>query len=295
VASITVTQPATIKLFLLYGDPKRLRTAEIINWTGKALAAPRTEFQELLNRDEMVGSGVYILTGADPDTGQPQAYIGEAEILRERLPFHKGKDFWSQIIAFVSKDENLTKAHIRYLEGRLIQDARQVGRLDLTNSQPSGSKLPESDREDMEGFLSKIHQLLPVMGSELVTPVVTFPALLKKSTGNLICEIKGLVARGQRTSTGFVIFSGSQAVSEVRLSAPKRSPYVVATRQTMLNNGSLVSDEGFLRFTQDVEFTSPSAAAAIIHGGSANGLEAWRDEAGRALKYIETENSTITN
>ena len=30
---------ATIKLFLVHGDAKRLRTAELSNWTGKAVAS----------------------------------------------------------------------------------------------------------------------------------------------------------------------------------------------------------------------------------------------------------------
>ena len=75
---------ATIKLFLPFGDPRRLRTAEISNWSGKAVAAPRTELDELLAREEVRKSGVYILTGLHPDTGRPHAYVGEAEIMRER-------------------------------------------------------------------------------------------------------------------------------------------------------------------------------------------------------------------
>ena len=51
---------ATIKLFLPRGDAKSLRTAEISNWTGKAVAAPRTELDELLRREELDKSGVYI-------------------------------------------------------------------------------------------------------------------------------------------------------------------------------------------------------------------------------------------
>ena len=57
--------PATIKLFLLRGDAKSLRTAEISNWTGKAVAAPRTELEELLQREEMGKTGIYILSGLD--------------------------------------------------------------------------------------------------------------------------------------------------------------------------------------------------------------------------------------
>lgn len=114
---------ATIKLFLPRGDAKSLRTAEISNWTGKAISAPRTELDELLAREELDKAGVYILTGSDPQTNAPRAYIGEAEIIRDRLKQHKTKEFWVAAIVFVSKDENLTKAHVRYLEGRLLMEA----------------------------------------------------------------------------------------------------------------------------------------------------------------------------
>jgi len=83
---------ATIKLFLPRGDAKSLRTAEISNWSGKAIAAPRTELDELLAREELDGAGVYILLGTDPETNQPEGYIGEAEIIRDRLKQHKTKN-----------------------------------------------------------------------------------------------------------------------------------------------------------------------------------------------------------
>ena len=144
---------ATIKLFLPHGDGTRLRTAEISNWSGKALAAPRTDFDDLLAREELENSGVYILAGTDPATGKPMAYIGEAEILSERLKVHKNLEFWITALVFLSKDENLTKSHIRHLEGRLLVEAKAASRYLLHNTQSSGAKLPEADRYDMEEFL----------------------------------------------------------------------------------------------------------------------------------------------
>jgi hypothetical protein len=278
---------ATIKLFLPHGDPKRLRTAEISNWSGKAVAAPRTDFDALLDREEMGQSGVYVLTGSDPETGSPMAYVGEAEVLRDRLRSHKAKEFWVTAVAFLSKDENLTKSHIRFLEGRLLEEAKTVGRFTLDNSTASGSRLPEADRHDMEEFLEKIRQLLPVLGSELLTPVASKEPL--SSAGVLRTEIKGVSAMGQRTPTGFVVFKGSQAVLTPRPAASQYVPFVLATREALLKEGTLVPEGDRLVFTRDVEFSSPSAAAAIVHGGSANGLIAWKDKAGRTLKEIEGE------
>ena len=117
---------ATIKLFLVHGDAKRLRTAELSNWTGKAVAGPRSELDGVLAREEAAKSGVYFLSGADSDSGKSAVYVGEAETIRERLRGHLDKDFWNHVVFFVSKDENLTKAHVRYLEGRLIEQAKLV-------------------------------------------------------------------------------------------------------------------------------------------------------------------------
>jgi hypothetical protein len=133
---------ATIKLFLVQGDPKRLRTAELSNWTGKAIAGPRSELDGVLARDEATKPGVYFLSGIDSESGKPAVYVGEAESIRDRLRGHLDKDFWNHVVFFVSKDENPTKAHVRYLEGRLIEQARSVGRAMVMNGQLSGRSSP---------------------------------------------------------------------------------------------------------------------------------------------------------
>lgn len=283
---------ATIKLFLPYGDPKRLRTAEVSNWTGKALAAPRTELDELLRREELDRSGVYFLLGSDPKTGAPLAYIGEAEVIRDRLKQHRSKEFWVSVVVFGSKDENLTKAHIRYLEARLMEESKAVGRYDLENSNMTGARLPESDREDMEVFLRRIRQVLPILGSDILTPITGSPVPESKE-GFLYCEIKGASAKGRRTETGFVVFADSTAVMKDRPSAETKSRYVVDLRRNLINDGILFERKDFLVFSKDAEFNSPSQAASVIHGGSANGLTAWRDDQGRTLKQIE-ESATGT-
>lgn len=276
---------ATIKLFLPHGDAKSLRTAEISNWSGKAIAAPRTELEDLLAREELDKPGVYLLTGTDPDSNAPRAYVGEAEVLRERFKQHKSKEFWVSAIAFVSKDENLTKAHVRYLENRILSEATSIGRFNLEQNQAGGSKLQESDREDMEVFLARIRQLLPVLGSDILTPIVQESADSHRGSA-LICRIKTAEARGQRSANGFVVVKGSTAVPNVR---PSARDWVKALRQQLKEEGTLVVKDDLLRFTKDVEFSSPSAAAAAIRGGNTNGLTAWRTEEGVTLKQLDEQ------
>jgi hypothetical protein len=220
---------ATIKLFLVHGDEKRLRTAELSNWTGKAVAGPRSELDGVL--------------------------------------------------------ANLTKPHVRYLEGWLIEQAKPAGRALVMNGQSSGSRLPESDREDMEIFLERIHQLMPVLGADALLPIGPAPeGSAEKQI--LRCEIKGLTATGRLTPTGFVVLKGSQAVFKERASA-HQYPHTLVSRRRLIEDGTLAEDGDHLKFTRDSEFTSPSAAATVVHGGSANGLLAWKTASGKTLKELE--------
>ena len=277
---------ATIRIFLAHGDPKRLRTAELSNWSGKAVAGPRSEFDSVLAREESQKSGVYFLTGIDPESGRGAVYIGQAECIRDRVKGHLDKDFWNHITYFTSKDENLTRAHFLYLEGRLIEQAKQAARAEVKNSQGSGSRLPESDREDMEIFLEKIHQLLPALGVEVLVPT-TAQAVAVTELKTLTCEIKGLKAKGHLTPNGMVVLAGSQAVPNERPSSQKY-PWLVNMRQKLKDEGALLVEPDCLLFVKDVEFSSPSAAASVIHGGHANGLIAWKSKTGKTLKELES-------
>ncbi len=276
---------ATLKIFLAFGDPKRLRTAELSNWTGKAVAGPRSEFEKVLEREETINPGVYFLTGIDPDTNKSAIYIGEAESIGDRIKSHLSKDFWNNVAFFISKDENLTKAHIRYIEGRLIEIAKSADRSVVMNSQGSGAKLPESDREDMEVFLEKMQQVLPVLGIEAFVQAAS-KVESEAEKEMLTCRIKNVVASGYLTPNGIVVLARSEAVLEERGSA-KKWPSVLAQRNKLFEEGGLVKEGDKYVFVKDTEFSSPSSAAAVIHGGSAYGLIAWVNANGKSLKDLQ--------
>ena len=272
-------EAATIKLFLVHGSPNGLRTAELSNWSGKAISSPRNELAALLKRDELSSPGVYLLTGVDPESGDDAIYIGEAEDVSSRLKGHSGKDFWNAVTVFVSKDENLTKAHIRYLEGKLITLALNQSGYQVMNSLNSGAKLPESDAAEMDVFLIKVIQLFPVLG---ITEFNNTDESLNKDE-ILSCKIKDLVAKGRRTSGGFMVFADSQAVLKHRPSATR----IKRKREELIEKDILKNTELCLVFTKDTEFSSPSAAAAVVRGGTASGLTNWKNSSGKTLREIE--------
>jgi hypothetical protein len=85
-------------------------TAEVVNWTGKALSAPRARLGQLIRREEAERTGIHVLIGLDPDrTMGLKAYIGEADSVGTRLRHHEAdddKDFFDRVAFVVSKDEN---------------------------------------------------------------------------------------------------------------------------------------------------------------------------------------------
>jgi hypothetical protein len=281
----SMNDTATVRIFLTKGSPTSVRTAEISNWTGKAIVGPRSQLEDILDRDEAWKPGVYFLTGINPETGRDRVYIGEAEVIRNRIKGHLDRDFWKTLVFFVSKDENLTKAHIKYLEGKLIEQARSTGRFELENFQGSGSHLPESDAADMDVFLFRMEQLLPILGQEFLKPVVKNE--IKLSLDDLLfCEIKGIRASGRQTENGFVVLKGSEAVLKERPSTQKYQ-YAANLRASLLSDKIVDVKTDRLVFLNDFEFSSPSAAASVIHGGQANGLTAWKDKHGVSLKEKE--------
>ena len=273
--------PVTIKIFLVNGSPNGLRTAELSNWSGKAIAAPRTELNELLKRPELNAPGVYFLTGIDPDTGERAIYIGEAEKVSSRLKNHVGKEFWTSVAVIVSKDDNLTKAHIRFLEGALIGIASGSNAALVKNTVSSGASLPESDEAEMATFLNHALQLLSVLGIKEFDKTLESPTAKKDI---LTFKTKGIVATGKRTSNGFMIFKGSQAVLESRPSAQ----WSRQKRDELQEKGILEINGDHMVFTIDSEFGSPSTAGCMVAGGSTNGLTAWKNARGQTLKKIES-------
>ena len=277
-----MNEPLSIKIFLAKGSSSGLRTAEISNWSGKAIACSRKELDELAKREEASRPGVYFLIGNDIESGEPSVYVGEAEEVAKRLKQHLSKEFWNQVVAFVSKDENLTKAHIKYLEGKLIDIGNKAGKGVIQNNQSSGARLPESDQAEMDIFLDRILKLLPVMGTSLfLIPEISIQTIDER----LICEIKGLSAYGNRTDNGFIVYKGSQAVLEDRKSSVRSR----ARREQLIEKGILSQQDDYLIFVRDYEFTSPSLAGAAVCGGNTNGLKKWKRKDGKSLKEIEAE------
>lgn len=291
----------SVRLFLADGTIGGLLTAEIMNWTGHVVAAPRSELAALLKRTETSRTGIYILLGDDPDSlGGQLAYIGEGDDISRRLYQHSrpedqgGKDFWDRAVVLTSKDANLTKAHARYLESRFIALAKLAKRAHLVNgTTPRPINLPEADISDMEYYLSQAKIVLPVLGINMLRSVSTAataveipiqqgPSSVDSPVFELNLKKEGVVARAREIDGEFTVLEGSQVRAEW---IGTSNPGYQALRGNLLQEGAIgAAADGSLRFTRDQVFASPSAAAAVIVGRNANGRTMWRVR-GSSLNY----------
>jgi hypothetical protein len=265
----------SISLFLMDGKPDGVVACELFNWTGKGFRIPRSRLKELAQRSDLKKAGVYFLVGKDEEEADV-VYIGEAEDVYKRLLQHQDKDFWSEALTFVSKDDNLNKAHIKYLEFSLHQEVVEVGRCKLFNSNtPNCPAISEPDQAAMSEFAENLQLLVGTMGFKFFQKLTK--SKVTKHDKYIISAARGANATAVLTSEGIVVLKDSQiASSEV----PSTPVPVIKKRKDLVDSG-IVKES---KFTKDYLFSSPSMAAAVIMGRSANGLIEWKKEDGTTMK-----------
>lgn len=283
----------TLKLYLVDGSPTGVITAELGNWSGRVLVASRSALPELIKREETEQTGVYLLTGPDPENpNRTLVYVGESDTVKRRLVAHdrdEDKQFFTRICVIVSKDENLTKAHGRYLESRILTLIKEAARVRPVNStEPEFHGLPEPEIADMEGFLVEIEVLLPVLGFDLLRGGHGVePGGGNGAEIDPIFEYSqaGASARAREAGGEFVVLAGSTARVKENNTCPDR---IRALRNQLVEDLALVEEAGgeLYRFARDVPFGSPSGAAQAVYGGSANGRKRWKVE-GSDMSYRE--------
>jgi len=265
----------SISLFLIDGTTDGVVACELFNWTGKGYKIPRSKLKNLSNRDDLKKAGVYFLIGRDENDNEA-VYVGETEEVFKRLLQHQEKDFWSESLAFISKDENLNKAHIKYLEFTLHLRAKEVARYEILNNNiPNCPAISEADQAVMTEFADNLIILVGTMGYKI------FETLAKRSVPKqdkyYIKAARGADATAILTSEGVVVLKDSNVANT---EVPSMPIGFSNKRKNLIETGVIID----WKFSKDYLFQSPSTAAAVVMGRSANGLIEWKKKDGRTLK-----------
>ncbi len=271
----------TITTYLVEWDPLGIKTIELSNWIWKGIIIPRNKLKEVRNRSEIHQPAVYFLFGEDED-GTKKVYVWESEKLIDRIFSHENNKDWRNIvIAFVSKDNNLTKSDIKYLEHMSVKKAKEVGRFKLENKTiPEKNVLPEYRESEMQEFLDNLDLLISTAGFPVFKPLYD----RKINEKNLFyIKSKWANAKWIYGEEGFVVLKGSKWSLNLAPSFESKAKSYFKLREKLLEEWKLKIVGNYVVFEKDLNFPSPSSAAAVVLGRSANWWTEWKNKEGKTL------------
>lgn len=267
----------TVTTYLVDGDPKGTRYAFISNKICQMFVVPRSNLDYLDKQKKLHKPAFYILIGED-EMAKPQAYIGETENFRERVKDHdQKKTFWQKALIFVSKDADMTKTDVQYLEYLAVQQAKHINRYGLQENKqtPKEPNLPEYQKDAMDEFFEDIKFLTSFIGISI------FETASVNQLPVFHFTRRGADARGVYDGNGFTVLRDS-VLSKDAVS----SCHAIARREMIIKDYSQINENGNPVLTSDISFSSPSTAASICGGCSSNGWVDWKNDKGQTLDEV---------
>jgi hypothetical protein len=240
------------------------------------LLVPREKLPHALKREELKRPGLYFLV-APTDLRSGRVYIGESDNCAERLSYHRTnkKQALDWSYALIAVSPAIDKADVRWLEWHFQREVAAAQRYAVVNP----NHATEEEKADRLHDVEAIRTLCDILGFPFT--VAPRPAEVQEQ---YTCKGKQALGTGCPTADGFVVFNGSTAMATLVKST---DPTVVRRHAELVSSKVLVpAGPDTLRFTRDYEFTSPSTAAAVVLGRSANGWTEWKDAEGRTLDEV---------
>ena len=267
----------TISIYLPDGNPRSIKVCNLRDSIVSAVLIPRSKFKNFSNRDELQRAGIYFLIDEHDELGTQEIYIGEAEVLLDRLRNHNTNKDWKYLICFTSDSGKnpLNKAHVKYLESIASEFAQKATKWELKQGKASTkAKLSDSDRDFVLDVFDDIKILISALGYPL------FDEKTEKKKDQFICKGKGVKAKGEYSEDGLLVYEGSEAsLSNVK----SLGEWILNLKGKLVESKILKENRNKYLFTKNYLFKSPSTASAVVLGSRTNGWESWKDSKGKTL------------
>jgi len=280
----------SLRIFVTGDSPRSIKKITEFNWSGHAFYGTREQLKQVYNRPESEATGIYFLL-SDINTDMVQMYVGETENFSRRIKNHnQNKDWWTHFIVFQSEGSSLNKAHVRYLEYVFWKKANESTQIELMNDQnPKEPNLSEEDVADLRIFEENILYILEAMNLGYFTNHGSKITNINSSNGT---EYKMGVPKTDYEAQmimiddKYILKAGSyvRLVSAESFEKRNQSYYKKWNQITNSDLVEKVNDE-VGKLLEDLEFSSASAAGAIVKGRSTNGLANWKNaKSGLSIK-----------
>jgi len=199
----------TINLLLYEGDLGGVISIEDSSWnSGEMYSAPRESVEDLLKTDACNKFGVYFLLSQD------MVYIGQSSDLSKRITQHTiGKEWWTSVVILTTKDDNLTRTDIDYLEYVLIEKAMKTGRLDCDNKKKGNPpKVDKFRRVFLQQYLDEAMFLMNLIGINVFSEKNEAPSANSKNTLIDTMSIHERLAIGKNAKKDAVEYVKAQGI-----------------------------------------------------------------------------------
>ena len=272
-----MASPRLIQTYLIDGTLEGVR---IIDPEGdvEAYIIPRLRLSEAKGEEKLKQPALYILLNAEDN----RAYIGESENFLSRASQHlAGKDWWTLAVAVVSKNNDLEKGDVKYLESLAVERARSGSVGIENNTIPPRNNIQRFKIHKLERILDDTQLVLASLGYDILST-----SNQKQQTEQIWhCKSKLTDTRALYRGDQFVVLAGSLIDKSHTPSFEKDYAYQVAERQELFLDKGI--DHGdYVELTENVAFKSPNHAGHIVTGRSVNAWTTWKNAAGQTMDEV---------
>jgi len=228
--------------------------------------------------DDIDKPAVYVLLNRETR----KAYVGQTDSFKKRLQQHWSKTFWTEAFCFQANDNSLHLTSIHYLEAIAYDLAKKVGNYDLSeNTQvPKKPATTPQHRIPAEQFFEYVQFLAQFVGCDIFS---SKKEQAKPEQHIFYCKRAGSDAKGYMLENEeFVVLAGSELRSG---ECDSLKPQSIEKRNAFIE-ANCTQSKGKIILKEDYTFSSPSAAAAMMAGGAADGWYQWKDVENKTLHEI---------
>jgi hypothetical protein len=282
--------PKKITIFQMEDIENSPKTIDIHGSSLSVVYIPRIRLKEYMEKlNEFKHPGVYILK-SDSESGvfSEKVYIGEGEPLKDRISQHISNDkneFKECVIITSTRENELTKAHIKNMESKLFEIAINCKNAEVDNTnRPTKSSISLADESYINDFIEQIKIILPLCGFNCFIPTTIITDNLIKDNIFTIIQ-KNIKAEMVIEQGNYIVLKGSRAKKDTTSNFKYHHTYK-ELRDRLINNNILMLENDEYVFQENTVFTSSSAASTIVLGYPISGLEAWKNNQGEKLKNV---------
>ena len=276
-------KPRLLQTYLLSGSIEGVRIIELSESSVKAFVIPRIRLNDIKNREEINWPALYLLI----NSGDNQLYIGESEKFFDRVKNHdQSKDFWDLAVAIVSKDNNLEKGDVKYLESLAVEKAKATAAMEVLNKTvPSRNNVHEFKVHTLEAILEDTALIAESLGFSI------FQSNSKDEEDQIwYLKSKKTEAKAEARGDKFVLLAGSIIDKSYAPSWKVAYPNSFAEREQVLQVNGIDQGDTVL-IDSNVTLRSPNHAGGLISGANVNAWITWKNKYGKTMDEVIRKNT----